>query len=411
MDNSVNRKKKTIVNIIYYGILFGLFYFFMRYAFGIFLPFIIAFIVAAILQKPINTLTKRLPLKKGFVSAVLVILTVGIVVTIITLIGAQLVSYVKDFGSFISGKIESLPDFLNNVQDWIYRHIKFLPDSIESVVHTTMDSVFGKLNSSETIESANAIKTTTASSFDFSSLSAPISGLLSTAKQIPSILIAVVITIFACCFMAADYDVLMNFIKRQFPKDKRHTLVATRNIIKNSVFKLCKAYILIIFITFCEMMLGLKILELLNIYRSGYIFFIAACVAVVDIMPVLGTGTILIPWTIYSFIVSETSLGIGLAILYIFITVARQFIEPKLVAGQLGLPPFVTIMAMYVGLKLFGFIGIFVTPFAIIILKLLNDEGIIHLWVPQGTDETVTVEEDYDDKKPLFSFFRKKNKK
>ena len=404
MDASVNRKKKIIVNIIYYAILFD---FFMRYAFGVFLPFIIAFVVAAILQRPINTLTGRLPLKKGIVSAILVILTFGIVVTIITLIGAQLVSYVKDFGSFISGKIESLPDFLNNVQDWIYRHIKFLPDSIESIAHSTIDSVFGKINSSEAVSSASSITVNTVGGFDFSSLSAPISGILSTAKQIPTILISVVVTIFASCFMASDYDVLMNFIKRQFPKDKRHTLAATRNIIKNSVFKLIKAYILIIFVTFCEMMLGLKILELLNIYRSGYIFFIAICVAIVDIMPVLGTGTILIPWSIYCFIVSETSLGIGLAILYIFITIARQFIEPKLVAGQLGLPPFVTIM--YVGLKLFGFIGIFVTPFAIIILKLLNDEGIIHLWIPKGTDETVTHEEvDYKNKKPLFSFIKKK---
>ena len=73
-------------------------------------------------------------------------------------------------------------------------------------------------------------------------------------------------------------------------------------------------------------------------------------------------------------------MAIGVIVLYVFITIMRQFIEPKLVAGQLGLPPFVTIIGMYIGARLFGIIGIFAVPLTIILIKLLNDEGIIHLW-------------------------------
>ena len=81
-------------------------------------------------------------------------------------------------------------------------------------------------------------------------------------------------------------------------------------------------------------------------------------------------------------------MAIGIMVLYAFITVMRQFIEPKLVAGQLGLPPFITIIGMYIGVKLFGFIGLFAVPLTIIFIKLLNDEGIIHLWKTSASKTT-----------------------
>ena len=141
-----------------------------------------------------------------------------------------------------------------------------------------------------------------------------------------------------------------------------------------------KAYLLIILITFAELSLGLSVLRLIGVFESSYIVIIAAITAVLDILPILGTGTVLIPWSLYSFVSGNIGLGIGLAIIYATVFVIRQVIEPKLVAGQLGLSPIVTIAALYFGLKLFGVIGMFVTPVFIIMLKLLNDEGIIHLW-------------------------------
>lgn len=88
----------------------------------------------------------------------------------------------------------------------------------------------------------------------------------------------------------------------------------------------------------------------------------------------------LIPWAIYSFINENVSMGIGLLIIYAIILVVRQIIEPKLVAGQAGLSPFVTIAAMYIGTKTLGILGFFILPFAVIVIKQLNDEGIIHIF-------------------------------
>mgnify|MGYP000290831249 FL=1 len=144
--------------------------------------------------------------------------------------------------------------------------------------------------------------------------------------------------------------------------------------------KMLRAYLLIILITFVEMTIGLGILKLAGLYESSYILAIALLTAIVDILPVLGTGTVLIPWAVYSLCTGRVGFGIGLIVIYVAISVIRQIIEPKLVAGQLGLPPVVTIVGMYIGLQLFGFIGLFLVPLTLIMLKLLNDQNLIHLW-------------------------------
>jgi predicted PurR-regulated permease PerM len=150
---------------------------------------------------------------------------------------------------------------------------------------------------------------------------------------------------------------------------------------------MAKAYTVLIMITFSEMLVGLSLLKLFGLYKGGYIFAIALITAVVDIFPVLGTGTILIPWGIWSLVTGNIGFGIGVIVLYIIITVIRQAIEPKIVADQLGLPPFVTIMAMYVGTQIFGFICLFLMPISVMIRKALSDEGSISIF--KKTDVSV----------------------
>ena len=227
---------------------------------------------------------------------------------------------------------------------------------------------------------SSAISSGLGDNFSLSWITGPLSGVISTAKQVPTILLSVVISIVACCFMTSEFDEVKAFIVCQFPEGRRKDLSRAKSILRSSLGKMGKAYLLIMLVTFIEVSVGLTILKLLKFYSSSYIMVIAAVTAIVDILPVLGTGTVLIPWALYSLITGNIGMGIGLIVLYAAITVIRQIIEPKLVAGQLGLSPIVTIAALYFGLKVFGVLGMFVTPILIIMLKLLNDEGIIKLW-------------------------------
>lgn len=394
MLNSTERKRKTIINIIYYALLLILFYGFMKYAFGLFFPFILAFVVAMIMQKPINFISRKTKLKKGVVSGIMILLLVVALGTLISLLGVKLWDGIQGFASFLVRKFGDLPNFLDKTELWIADRIAFLPASVEEMINTNVDSFIEtakNLLSSQSDEFAASLpKLSKVSSLigkvDFSAISDLTSGVVDTAKQIPSTLIAIVVSIFACVFMASDYDRLSDFAKRQFA-GKGENLSKAKTIVTTSFKNLIKAYILIILVTFCEMFLGLSVLKLFGIYKGSWVFFIAIITAIVDIFPVLGTGTILLPWSLYSFISGDIPMGIGVLVLYIFITVMRQFIEPKLVAGQLGLPPFVTIMGMYIGLKVFGIIGMFMVPLTIILIKLLNDEGVIHIWKNDEKEE------------------------
>ena len=121
-------------------------------------------------------------------------------------------------------------------------------------------------------------------------------------------------------------------------------------------------------------------MKLFKIYTGSYIPLIAAGIAIVDILPVLGTGSIVAPWAVISFFQGDIAMGIALLVMWIVISVIRQYIEPKLVGKQIGLNPVLTLTGMYVGLKVFGALGMFGVPITIIILKALQDTGKIHIW-------------------------------
>ncbi len=394
MLSATERKKKTIINILYYAILLTLFYCFMKYAFGLFFPFILAFVVAMAMQKPINFISGKTKLKKGLISGIMILLLVVALGFLVSLLGVKLWDGIQGFIDFLRHKFGDLPNFLDKAEVWVAERIAFLPSSIEDVINTNVSDIIASVkefvlsNSNEIVENAPASPglSSMLGSIDFSAISSLTSGVIDTAKQIPTIFLGAVVSIFACVFMASDYDNLVGFVKRQFA-GKSDNFVKAKRIITTSFKNLIKAYILIILVTFCEMFLGLSVLKLFNIYKGGWVFFIAIITAIVDIFPVLGTGTILLPWSLYSFISGDIPMGIGILVLYVFISVMRQFIEPKLVAGQLGLPPFVTIMGMYIGLKLFGIIGMFMVPLTIILIKLLNDEGVIHIWKNEEKEE------------------------
>jgi predicted PurR-regulated permease PerM len=128
------------------------------------------------------------------------------------------------------------------------------------------------------------------------------------------------------------------------------------------------------FITFCELCLGLTLLHV------PHAIIISAVIALVDIMPVLGTGTVMVPWAIMEFIMGRGYSGLGLALIYAIITVVRNILEPKIVGHHIGLHPLVTLAAIVIGLKALGFAGMIFFPITIIILKHMRESGIVKLW-------------------------------
>lgn len=380
---STEKKKKFIINTVYAVILIAIFYLFFKFAFGTILPIICAVVAAMLLQKPVNFICKKTPLKRGIVSALSVLLGFAVVISGLVLIVIWVGSEFKGFFQYVMIQFEDIPALVQKIEGYIGNAIAFLPEELET---TVMDFVNEKLMM---LTTPSVTPNEPATSIDLSMLSTPLMGIWNTAKQIPTTLVSIVVAIVTCCFMTADFTSLKSLVLGFFQPDTRTKIVRAKRLLFPSLAKMAKAYAIIITITFCELSLGLFLLKLMGIYDSGYIFVIAILTAIIDIVPVLGTGTVLIPWALVSLLNGNYPLAIGLIVIYACITVIRQIIEPKLVAAQLGIPAFLTIVSMFIGSQIFGVLGIFILPITIVMLKLLNDEGIIHIHYKDKVKEVV----------------------
>lgn len=394
MNATTQRRFSRIVNIVYLAIFLGFAYLFMKYCFGMVFPFIFAFFFAMIVQKPTNFIYGKTHKFKGIISTILVLLLIVIGVSLVSLLGAKIVGSCRDFVAYLVKKVEDFPSFIKNVEKWALNAIAVLPDSFEAKLGVSITHGLERFKELTVSEAAGILMKSASSSekINVSSLISPIGGgVWSVVKEIPSVLIATLVAVVASCFMASDYDRLVGFLKRQIQPRYSDALSKSKAILFSTLKQLLKAYGTIMLITFTEIALGLYVLKLIGIYNSEYILLIAAITAIVDIIPVLGTGTVLIPWAVYSLLNGHISFAIGLVVIYIVVLVLRQIIEPKLVADRLGLPPVLTIAAMYIGTQLFGVLGLFLLPITLIMLKRLNDEGVLHLW-KTGAEKVETKE-------------------
>lgn len=371
---NIEKKRNFIINTVYLAIVITLFYFFMKYAFGLFFPFLCAIAMAKALQRPVDFICRKTPLKKGFVSVLAVMLSVTLIISVFALIIVRIAVELKGFFDYLMIQLEDTPAFIDAIEHSAKKMLSFLPDKIEGTVTRFIgDKLAILLNSPDKPQGASL-------GIDFSMFSGAILGVWNVAKQIPSVLVSIIIAVVSCCFMTADYKTLRSVILSLFRSETREKVIRAKRLMFPTLGKMGKAYGLIMAITFGELTLGLFLLKIIGVYTGGYILIIAMITAIVDIMPVLGTGTVLIPWAAYNLIVGNYPLAIGLFVMYVCILVIRQIIEPKLVASQLGLPAFATVIAMFVGTQIFGFVGLFLLPITLVMVKLLNDEGIIHVF-------------------------------
>ena len=378
MNPKVAKRRDFLIDLVFVMAIIGLVYVFFKYCFVIAAQFLLSFFFAVILQRPLGWLDKKTKNKMhSFWSIVLVLLCVAIILGPVISIIATLFREIGNFISFLGEQLNDLPTFLVTLQNEILKAIKFLPDSIYTSVSENITQFFGNL-----INDFDVSKLGINMSSITSGLSNGISGVYSVVKNIPSILISVVIGIIAWILFTKDYKKVVKFIKLQLPDKHKNLLSETKKIFSSTILKMCRAYGLIMFITFCENFLGLTILNLIGVMKNSYVFVIAICIAVFDILPVAGSGGILIPWSLIALVSGNVGQCVGLLILYAVITVIRQYIEPKIVGDSLGVNPLVTLAGLYFGLKLFGFMGMFIVPICVMTLKAFNDAGRIHLYTP-----------------------------
>ena len=169
----------------------------------------------------------------------------------------------------------------------------------------------------------------------------------------------------ASYYFCADYEEINGFFLSRLSAESRKRLADTRVKLKQAALRVLKGYLMTVGITFIQLYVGLLIL------KTEYAFTLAGIIALVDILPVIGVGTVLIPWGIFKLVAGAYYQGFGLLIIFAVVSVVREIIEPKIIGKSLGLHPLMTLFSMYIGLELCGFLGMISFPALVIVAKTL----------------------------------------
>lgn len=366
-----NKRKQFLVNIAYWAVIIALVYLVFRYLIDLLMPFFIALVVAWIMRPWFKFLRRKLNGKfAAFLTAVTVVFCYLVVGGLVLLAAASVIS---DLASYLTGlpalytqTIEpGLRDIYLNTEEFLSR---FDPSAVE-VLRSILPEVISSVSSAVTSFSVAAVTRITG-----------------YATKIPSFLIASIICIISTIFMVTSFDGIKRFFKANLPARVTEVAGYVGSSFKKVIMQYGRSYLLIMLITFAELTVGLLIIGVKNAV------LIAALIAVMDIFPIVGAGLILVPWTVISFIQSRILQGIGLGILYIFMVIVRQIIEPKIIGKHVGLPPLVTLMCMFVGTSLFGGLGLLGLPILAAIVCNLNNDPDVPLQLFRGPAEAEGTE-------------------
>ena len=334
-------KKNFLIDFSFAIVIFTLVLVIGKFTVQYLTPFVLAVIIAYLCQKPAFYISKRLKINKGFCAAFLAASIYVLAVTVASLIF---------YGFFIAaGKLtKEIPDFLTYISDLLYKlEEKFynifenltpeITDYITLVMKDSLGDIAHKLTNYFSLIAAN------------------------TAKKTPSFLFSSIVALVASCYIAKDYDGLKRFLQNICGKNIYSNIIKVKIVFSQSILKLLKGYFLLTLLTFAELLIGFWILNF------KLVLILAMAVALVDLLPVLGTGTVLIPWGIIEIALGNSFKGIGVLLLYLVITVVRNFAEPKIIGGQIGINPLFTLLSMFIGLKLLGCGGVIILPIIFIV--------------------------------------------
>ena len=345
-------RKAANITIIVAGILLFSWFFF-KYALGALIPFLLAAVIASILSPAAEKLSKNFKLPKKLTATLLVLLFFALLTFLAYFAGYRLVG---EAGNLLD-RLSSDPEIISRALDTIIEKLSFLT------------SRFGFLNGLFESDAIQDLGIDLGALFSdaLSSLISSVTSALPTAAaavivKIPEFFLFLIVTVISTFYFSTDSGLLSSSLSTILPDGWSANLPTLKSKISGALRGYAKAYLLIMLMTFCEIFLGLSVLGV------NYAFILSMIIAVVDILPILGAGTVIIPWAIFSLLTSNYKIGIGLLIIYAAISIIRQIAEPKIVGGSLGLHPLATLASIYIGVKFIGISGIIIGPIAALLV-------------------------------------------
>ncbi len=328
----------TTFLVVYFGI--RLFFFFT--------PFVVGWVIAMIASPVVKWLEKRLKIVRKLGTAIIIIVVLGTIIFLGYFGISQLWGAISDLAN-------NLPEYVDTANQQILVISHKLGDTF-SFIPNDVDNVWANVVDNLDVYIASFLDT----------ISEPtVSAAGSIAKKIPSALVAVVVCIVSSYFFVAERDTILEWVKKVTPKTIQMRMELVNTNFRRAIGGYFKAQFKIMLI------IGVFLIIAFAVLGIKYAVIIAILIAILDFLPLFGTGTAMIPWAIAMFLLGDYRLGIYLLVLYVLTLGIHQLLQPKLVADSIGIHPILTLFLLYIGYRFGGIMGmIIMIPIGLILINL-----------------------------------------
>ncbi len=316
-----------------------------------FMPFILGWLISLIASPVVRFFEEKLKVKRKAMTALVIVAVLAVVVLLVYLLIAKLVREGVNF-------INELPDIWNTILaefNKVGANLQGVYDRMPADTQATIDHII--------LEMGNYMSSMMGQ-FELPSFKA----VGNAAKQIPDIFLAVVMCLLSAYFFVADKGYMAAAVEKFVPVSVRYHFDLIRRSFRNAVggyfraqFKIeCWIYILLV--------IGLMILGV------DYAFLVAFGIAVLDFLPVFGTGTVMVPWAVIELLSENYRMMFGLIAIWLVGQLVRQLIQPKIVGDSIGMDAIPTLFLLYIGYRVAGVLGmILAVPIGIIVVNLYEE--------------------------------------
>jgi len=333
-----------VVKLVYTFIGLGILY----YIFPHLVPFLVALVLAVLVEPVVIKLQELLRGRRT------VAVTVNLCIFLFIAGGLVFWGWAKIINQVVALS-QQLPNFANEVgksmENLILRTQVFFADLPDETVRGMKTAIRDAVNLGDEINRG-------------------VNALLGTARAIPNIFIVVVVTLVSFYLFSLHLPEIKIGFLQIFSERAREKVSVILHDVNRAIIGFVRAQFIVSLLTYFFILAGLLTLDI------RYAMAIAFLIVLVDILPILGTGFVMLPWAAFLFIVHERFTAMGIVILYILIIVFRRIIEPKILGDNIGLSALTTVISMYVGFKVLGIEGIFFGPAVCIIFKAMRKAGL-----------------------------------
>ena len=321
---------------------------YLLFKLGIFLfPFTLALFFSILTQPFSRFLQKKLKFSQKIATIVSIILFLVIFLAFISLSALRLSGEIYKLSINLNKYSKDFQSLWNHTIDRVYSLLGYFPEGFDEQVKSSING-FIRMGTSK--------------------LGSFINSLINFITSIPTIILYICITILSTFFISLDKKKIMTFLEQQFPETWIKKVYNIKREMFNVLGSYIRAQIILMTICFFELLISFNLLSFLK-FNLPYPLIFSIIICIIDALPILGAGAVLLPWSLISFATGDIKLGLALLGIYFLVLSVRQMLEPKLISQNLGVHPLVTLISMYSGFKFFGVIGFLIGPVVMIILK------------------------------------------